>query len=106
MVSVEYTASKVLRALLEDLARDQLDIDDGPGLRARTIHVGHGQGSSVLVPVWAGEGYPADVGTARVDVISGYVGTTELFEQHGFERASETTAHSGGRERWIMRKEL
>jgi len=71
MVSVEYTASKVLRALLEDLARDQLDIDDGPGLRARTIHVGHGQGSSVLVPVWAGEGYPADVDAALTRVPPG-----------------------------------
>jgi GNAT superfamily N-acetyltransferase len=52
------------------------------------------------------EGYPAEVGRERVDVISGYVGTTELFELHGFERAAETTAHSGGRERWIMRREL
>lgn len=52
------------------------------------------------------EGYPAEVGRDRIDLISGYVGTTELFEEHGFERASETTAHSGGRNRWIMRKEL
>lgn len=52
------------------------------------------------------EGYPADVGRERIDVISGYVGTTELFEEHGFERVSETTAHSGGRDRWVMRREL
>ena len=52
------------------------------------------------------EGYPAEVGGDRVDVISGYVGTTDLFEAHGFERAVETTAHSGGRVRWIMRREL
>lgn len=52
------------------------------------------------------EGCPADVGRDKVDIISGYVGTTELFEEHGFERASETTAHSGGRDRWIMRREL
>jgi len=41
-----------------------------------------------------------------VDIISGYVGTTRLFERAGFERAAETTAHSGGRVRWVMRKEL
>jgi len=52
----------------------------------------------------------AGVGTApaggRVDVISGYVGTVRLFEQHGFHRVAETTAHSGGRTRWILRREL
>jgi len=52
------------------------------------------------------EGYPADVGTDRVDVISGYVGTTALFEAHGFTRVQKTTGHSGGRERWIMRRGL
>ena len=55
------------------------------------------------------EGYPAEVRSGegdRVDVISGYVGTTDLFEAHGFERAAETTAHSGGRVRWIMRREF
>jgi GNAT superfamily N-acetyltransferase len=57
------------------------------------------------------EGYPAQLlsdgpGGDRVDVISGYVGTTDLFEAHGFERAAETTAHSGGRVRWIMRREF
>jgi GNAT superfamily N-acetyltransferase len=52
------------------------------------------------------EGYPAETGGDRVDVISGYVGTTALFERHGFHRVQETTAHSGGRVRWVMRKEL
>lgn len=53
------------------------------------------------------EGYPVEIdATDKVDVISGYVGTVRLFEQHGFTRASETTAHSGGRDRWIMRREL
>ena len=53
------------------------------------------------------EGYPVESDTpGKVDVISGYVGTTRLFERAGFERAAETTAHSGGRVRWIMRKEL
>jgi hypothetical protein len=47
-----------------------------------------------------------DTGEGRVDIISGYVGTTALFERAGFERAMKTTAHSGGRERWIMRKQV
>lgn len=52
------------------------------------------------------EGYPVDTRGDRVDVISGYVGTSTLFEAHGFTVAGETTAHSGGRERVIMRREL
>lgn len=52
------------------------------------------------------EGYPADVGDDRVDVISGYVGTTRLFEQHGFARVLQTGGQSGGRPRWLMRREL
>lgn len=34
------------------------------------------------------EGYPVDTGGGRVDVTSGYVGTVELFEHAGFERAA------------------
>ena len=53
------------------------------------------------------EGYPIESETpGKVDVISGYVGTTRLFERAGFTRAAETTAHSGGRVRWVMRKEV
>jgi GNAT superfamily N-acetyltransferase len=52
------------------------------------------------------EGYPADVGPDRVDVISGYVGTVRMFEMAGFERAAETGGVSGGRRRWVMRKDL
>lgn len=52
------------------------------------------------------EGYPVDAGGTRVDVISGYVGTVGLFEGAGFHRASPTTAHSGHRERWVMRREV
>jgi GNAT superfamily N-acetyltransferase len=56
------------------------------------------------------EGYPIEMsgntGEGRVDIISGYVGTTALFERAGFERTMKTTAHSGGRERWIMRKQV
>ena len=53
------------------------------------------------------EGYPIEVDpVVKVDVISGYVGTTRLFEESGFVRVIKTTAHSGGRARWVMRKEL
>ena len=52
------------------------------------------------------EGYPVETGGTRVDVISGYVGTVGLFEAAGFHRAGPTTAHSGHRERWVMRREL
>ncbi|MGY1740560.1 MULTISPECIES: GNAT family N-acetyltransferase [unclassified Blastococcus] len=52
------------------------------------------------------EGYPVEAGEGRVDVISGYVGTVELFERAGFERAAPTTGRSGGRARWVMRREV
>ncbi len=52
------------------------------------------------------EGYPVEVAGGRVDVTSGYVGTVELFERAGFERAVSTAGHSGGRPRWVMRKLL
>ena len=52
------------------------------------------------------EGYPVETGGGRVDVISGYVGTVELFESAGFTRAAPTTGRSGGRPRWVMRKVL
>lgn len=51
------------------------------------------------------EGYPVDT-DGRVDTISGYVGTVRLFETHGFVRFQATNAHSGGTERWVMRREL
>ena len=52
------------------------------------------------------EGYPVESGGSRVDVTSGYVGSVELFEAAGFERASATTGRSGGRSRWVMRLHL
>lgn len=53
------------------------------------------------------EGYPIwNGGDERVDVISGYVGTSRLFEGAGFVLASPTTAHSGGRDRVVMRYAL
>ncbi len=43
------------------------------------------------------EGYPVVVeGADRVDLISGYVGTSRLFEAAGFTRASETTGTAAG----------
>lgn len=51
------------------------------------------------------EGYPVEV-EGRVDQVSGYVGSVRLFEAAGFTRAAPTTGHSGGRERWVMRREL
>jgi GNAT superfamily N-acetyltransferase len=52
------------------------------------------------------EGYPVDAAGKRVDAISGYVGTVALFEAHGFTRFSETASHSGGADRWMMRRSL
>jgi len=52
------------------------------------------------------EGYPVETGGDRVDVISGYVGTVDVFEQAGFERVAPTTGRSGGQPRWVMRKPL
>ena len=51
------------------------------------------------------EGYPVDT-SGRVDVISGYVGSVSLFERGGFHRAGPTSSHSGGADRWVMRKLL
>lgn len=50
------------------------------------------------------EGYPIHTGGERVDLISGYVGTSDLFEREGFEVAAQTTAVSGGRPRVLMRR--
>ena len=52
------------------------------------------------------EGYPVEAGGGRVDVISGYVGTVELFERAGFVRAAPTTGRSGGQPRHVMRRYL
>lgn len=64
--------------------------------------VGHAQamGATVL------EGYPVDPGSERVDQTSGYVGTVQLFEAHGFSRGCLTTGRRGGKPRWLVRREL
>lgn len=69
-------------------------------LLAGAVEHAAGHGASVI------EGYPVEAGGARVETISAYVGTVELFEDAGFYRASPTTGHSGGRDRWIMRRDL
>jgi GNAT superfamily N-acetyltransferase len=53
------------------------------------------------------EGYPVEVPDGeRIDITSAYVGTTRLFEAHGFRRTAPTAGRSGGRPRWIMRREF
>ena len=49
------------------------------------------------------EAYPIDPEGGRVDVSFGYVGVTPMFEKAGFRRVLETSAHSDGRPRIIMR---
>ena len=52
------------------------------------------------------EGYPVDPGGGRVDQTSGYVGTVELFESHGFSRITQTAGRRGGSPRWLVRRDL
>jgi GNAT superfamily N-acetyltransferase len=49
------------------------------------------------------EAYPIDPEGGRVDVGFGYVGVTPMFEKAGFRQVVETTAHSDGRPRILMR---
>jgi len=52
------------------------------------------------------EAYPIDPEGGRVDVGFGYVGVTPMFEKAGFRRVVETSAHSAGRPRILMRLEF
>ena len=52
------------------------------------------------------EGYPVETVGTRVDLISGYVGSVELFEAAGFEVAAPTTGRSGLRPRVVVRREV
>jgi len=52
------------------------------------------------------EGYPVEVDGDRVDQTAGYVGTVPLFEAHGFTRVCQTAGRSGGKPRWLMRRDL
>jgi hypothetical protein len=60
----------------------------------------HAMGATAL------EGYPVDPGGERIDQTSGYVGTVQLFEAHGFRRVRQTAGRSGGKPRWLLRREL
>ena len=60
----------------------------------------HAMGATAL------EGYPVDPGGERIDQISGYVGTVQLFETHGFKRVRQTAGRRGGKPRWLVRREL
>ena len=71
-----------------------------PGFRRRGLMhqlldgaVGHADtmGATVL------EGYPVDPGGQRIDQTSGYVGTVQLFEAHGFRRVRPATGRRGGK---------
>jgi GNAT superfamily N-acetyltransferase len=52
------------------------------------------------------EGYPVEPAGSRVDQMSGYVGTVELFESHGFSRIRPTAGRRGGKQRWLVRRDL
>jgi GNAT superfamily N-acetyltransferase len=52
------------------------------------------------------EAYPIDPEGGRVDTGFGYVGVTPMFEKAGFRRVVETSAHSDGRPRILMRREF
>ena len=52
------------------------------------------------------EGYPVDPEGRRIDVGFGFVGFTPMFEAAGFRRVLLTDAHSAGRPRWLMRRDL
>jgi len=52
------------------------------------------------------EGYPVDPGRGRIDQTSGYAGTVQLFESHGFRRMCQTAGRRGGKPRWLVRREL
>lgn len=56
------------------------------------------------------EAYPVDPSGKpdgkRIDPSSAYVGTISMFEKDGFQRVIETSAHSAGLPRWLVRLEL
>ena len=68
-----------------------------PGFRRRglmhqlldgAVRHAHARGATAL------EGYPVDPGSERTDQTSGYVGTVQLFEAHGFERVRQTAGRA------------
>ena len=66
-----------------------------PGFRRRglmhqlldgAVRHAHARGAAAL------EGYPVDPGSERTDQTSGYVGTVQLFEAHGFSASGRLPA--------------
>lgn len=64
--------------------------------------VEHAQANGAIVI----EGYPVEPDGDRVDQTGAYVGTVRLFEAHGFRRVLQTKGRSGGKPRWLVRREL
>src|ERR1700734_2828927 len=62
----------------------------------------HARASGALVI----EGYPVEPEGGHVDQTAAYVGTTGLFEAHGFERVAQTAGRSGGKRRWLVRRSV
>jgi hypothetical protein len=64
----------------------------------------------VLVPALpvysAAVQHPIDTEGSRVSGAFLFVGTTSMFERAGFVRLVETSAHSAGRIRWLVRLDL
>jgi GNAT superfamily N-acetyltransferase len=56
--------------------------------------------------VTAVEAYPVDTQGDKISSSFAYMGTTSFYEKAGFERVMLTEARSGGRPRWIMRRDL
>ncbi len=50
------------------------------------------------------EAYPIDAGGQRLDAGFSFVGLVSMFAKAGFEIVGETSAHSAGRERVVMRR--
>jgi hypothetical protein len=69
-------------------------------LLAGAVGHAHAMGATAL------EGYPVDPGSDRVDQTSGYVGTVQLFEEHGFSRVRQAAGRRGGQPRWLVRRDL
>lgn len=61
VVPVNNRALQALRTILSWAARGRLEIDEVPRGSATGLSVTHGGSRSVLVPYWAGKGFPSDV---------------------------------------------
>lgn len=72
----------------------------GHALLAGAIDYARSRGAPAL------ESYPVDPDGSRISPTLAFVGTTGMFERAGFERILETSAHSGGLPRWLMRLDL